>query len=101
MSTVQLDTDLAGPTHHAAAPRARPKSSSRASQEPHWRGSSCGAAFVIAVVPLVWVLGSTVLKGCRVLLSSTWWTNSQAGDHRRDGSVAVPLTRSRHALTWR
>lgn len=33
----------------------------------------------IAVVPLVWVLYSVVTKGYRLLLDSTWWTNSQAG----------------------
>ncbi len=34
---------------------------------------------VVAVVPLVWVLYSVVSKGYRLLLDSTWWTNSQAG----------------------
>jgi phosphate transport system permease protein len=34
---------------------------------------------VVAVVPLIWVLYSVVSKGFRVLLDSTWWTNSQAG----------------------
>ena len=34
---------------------------------------------VIAVIPLVWVLYSVVSKGFRMLLDSTWWTNSQAG----------------------
>lgn len=33
----------------------------------------------VAVVPLVWVLYSVVSKGYRLLLDSTWWTNSQAG----------------------
>ena len=34
---------------------------------------------VIAIIPLVWVLYSVVSKGFRMLLDSTWWTNSQAG----------------------
>jgi phosphate transport system permease protein len=34
---------------------------------------------VVAIVPLVWVLVSVVTKGYHLLLSSTWWTNSQAG----------------------
>lgn len=33
----------------------------------------------IAVVPLVWVLYSVVSKGIRLMFSSSWWTNSQAG----------------------
>lgn len=33
----------------------------------------------VAVVPLIWVLYSVVSKGFRLLLSSAWWTNSQAG----------------------
>lgn len=34
---------------------------------------------VVAIVPLIWVLLSVVTKGYRLLLSPTWWTNSQAG----------------------
>lgn len=37
------------------------------------------ASVVIAIVPLVWVLYTVVSKGIGVVLSSTWWTNSQAG----------------------
>ena len=33
----------------------------------------------VAIVPLVWVLYSVVTKGFRLLLDSSWWTNSQAG----------------------
>ena len=33
----------------------------------------------VAIVPLIWVLYSVVTKGYRLLLDSTWWTNSQAG----------------------
>ncbi len=33
----------------------------------------------VAIVPLIWVLYSVVSKGYRLLLNSTWWTNSQAG----------------------
>lgn len=36
-------------------------------------------AVAVAVVPLVWVLYSVVTRGHRLLLDSTWWTNSQAG----------------------
>ena len=34
---------------------------------------------VVALVPLIWVLYSVVTKGFRLLLDSTWWTNSQGG----------------------
>ena len=37
------------------------------------------ASVVVAIVPLVWVLYTVVSKGIGVVLSSTWWTNSQAG----------------------
>ena len=34
---------------------------------------------LVAMVPLIWVLYSTVTKGISVITSSTWWFNSQAG----------------------
>jgi phosphate transport system permease protein len=34
-------------------------------------------AFVLALVPLVWILGAVVSQGWRLLLTSTWWTTSQ------------------------
>jgi phosphate transport system permease protein len=37
------------------------------------------AAFFVAMVPLVWILGSVVIKGGQLLLDSHWWTNSQRG----------------------
>lgn len=47
-------------------------------------------AFAIAVVPLVWILGSTLVKGGHMLLEAQWWTNSQAGiTSRREGGGAV------------
>lgn len=36
-------------------------------------------SLAIAVVPLLWVLYSVISKGFRIVLSSSWWTNSQAG----------------------
>src|SRR5665811_914046 len=36
-------------------------------------------AFAIAMVPLVWILGSVISKGGHMLLDSLWWTNSQRG----------------------
>jgi phosphate transport system permease protein len=37
------------------------------------------ASVVIAVVPLVWVLLTVMVKGFGAVTSSTWWFNSQAG----------------------
>ena len=36
-------------------------------------------AFVIAMVPLAWILWSVLSKGGAMLLDSHWWTNSQRG----------------------
>jgi phosphate transport system permease protein len=37
------------------------------------------ASVVVAIVTLVWVLYTVVAKGLGVVLSSTWWMNSQSG----------------------
>jgi phosphate transport system permease protein len=37
------------------------------------------AAFVVALVPLVWILWTVVSKGYQLILDAHWWTNSQAG----------------------
>jgi phosphate transport system permease protein len=36
-------------------------------------------AFVIAVIPLVWILWTVVQKGAGLLPDSSWWLNSQRG----------------------
>jgi phosphate transport system permease protein len=36
-------------------------------------------SLAIALVPLLWVLYAVISKGFKVVLSSTWWSNSQAG----------------------
>lgn len=41
-------------------------------------------AMVLAVVPLVWVLYAVVTKGIRLVLTSTWWLQSQRGITPRD-----------------
>jgi phosphate transport system permease protein len=47
------------------------------------------AAFVLALVPLVWILWTVVTKGLSLVLRSQWWTNSQAGvSPRRAGGGA-------------
>jgi phosphate transport system permease protein len=47
------------------------------------------AAFVLALVPLVWILLTVLTKGFSLLLDASWWTNSQAGiSPRRAGGGA-------------
>lgn len=47
-------------------------------------------AFVVALIPLIWILGATILKGGHMLLDLDWWTKSQAGiTARREGGGAV------------
>lgn len=79
MSTLEVD---AGPRGGApsAGPRPvlSPKSGSRAVRDTLARVVMWGA-FALGVVPLVWILVSTLLKGGHMLLQSQWWTNSQAG----------------------
>ena len=38
-----------------------------------------GLATVLTIVPLAWVLYSVVAKGARLLLTSSWWLQSQRG----------------------
>jgi phosphate transport system permease protein len=42
------------------------------------------SAFVLALVPLVWILWTVVSRGYHMLLTSAWWTNSQNGITVRD-----------------
>jgi phosphate transport system permease protein len=37
------------------------------------------AAFAVAVIPLLWVLFTVIVKGLRALLSASWWTRSLQG----------------------
>jgi len=47
-------------------------------------------AFLVAVVPLVWILWTVVSHGAHLLMESQWWTNSQRGiTSRRAGGGAV------------
>lgn len=42
------------------------------------------AAFLIALVPLVWIMWTVVSKGGQLLLDLGWWTESQRGVNRRE-----------------
>ena len=47
-------------------------------------------AFLIALIPLVWILWTVLSKGVGLVLDSQWWTNSQKGiTSRREGGGAV------------
>ena len=37
------------------------------------------AAFLIAIVPLLWILYTVISKGANLLLDASWWQNSQRG----------------------
>ncbi|HRB99062.1 MAG: phosphate ABC transporter permease PstA [Candidatus Lutibacillus vidarii] len=40
---------------------------------------SMALAFVVAVIPLAWILVTVTTQGAQLLFSSTWWVNSQRG----------------------
>jgi phosphate transport system permease protein len=47
-------------------------------------------AFLIALIPLIWILWTVVSKGVGLVLDSQWWSNSQKGiTSRREGGGAV------------
>ncbi|YAL82897.1 phosphate ABC transporter permease PstA [Dermacoccaceae bacterium W4C1] len=65
------------------------KSSSRAVKNAVATGVMWGA-FLLALVPLVWILWTVFSKGGSLLLESSWWTNSQSGiSPRREGGGAA------------
>ena len=48
------------------------------------------AAFLVAMVPLVWLLWTVISRGWRAVTSSSWWTSSQRGtDPRTAGGGAT------------
>lgn len=48
------------------------------------------AAFLVALIPLVWILGATLVKGGQTVLDLDWWSRSQSGiTSRREGGGAV------------
>lgn len=90
MSTVQLETRASGGgTAAPSRPLLTPKSGSRAVRDNLAR-IVMWSAFVLGVIPLVWILVSTIIKGGAMLVDLMWWTNSQAGiTNRREGGGAV------------
>ena len=92
MTTAQLESARRIDTTGPVGPRGgdlTAKSGGRAARDLLARVLMWGA-FVVATIPLLWILGSTVLKGGHMLLDATWWTNSQAGiTARRVGGGAA------------
>lgn len=71
MSTQALEVPVKGPTFH-------PISSSRKIKN-KIATVLFNMSFLIAVVPLVWVLYTVVERGFRAVISSGWWNRSLAG----------------------
>jgi phosphate transport system permease protein len=42
------------------------------------------AAFLVAIVPLVWILWTVIAKGANLLFDAQWWLNSQRGITNRE-----------------
>ncbi len=42
------------------------------------------AAFLIAIIPLIWILWTVIAKGANLLRDPTWWSNSQRGITSRE-----------------
>ena len=69
--TQALDAAVKGPTFHPIGVSRRIKNNVATAL--FW------ASFVIAMVPLVWVLYTVVERGFRAIISSGWWSKSLAG----------------------
>ncbi|MEW5811233.1 MAG: phosphate ABC transporter permease PstA [Actinomycetota bacterium] len=69
--TSTLDRPVKNPTFHPISTSRRVKNSVAR--------LLFGASFVIAMVPLVWLLYTVVSRGFAAITSSTWWSNSLAG----------------------
>jgi len=71
MTSNTLDASVKGPTFH-------PISAARKVKNNVATALFLGA-FLIALVPLVWVLYTVLVRGFTAVLSSEWWTNSLYG----------------------
>ncbi|HEX5331978.1 MAG TPA: phosphate ABC transporter permease PstA [Cellulomonas sp.] len=73
----------AGPGTPALGDLSSPASASRRAKD---RAATIAmhTAFVLALVPLVWILWTVISHGYQMLLTSQWWMNSQRGVTVRD-----------------
>jgi phosphate transport system permease protein len=69
--SLTLDQPLKGPTFHPTSAARRLKNATAS--------SLFVAAFVIALIPLVWVLSVVIERGWRAVISSDWWLRSLKG----------------------
>ncbi|WP_067647269.1 phosphate ABC transporter permease PstA [Nocardia harenae] len=78
--TTTLDKPIKAPTFRAISTGRRVKN--------HIATGIVALCFVIALIPLIWVLGLVITSGIEAVLSSQWWLNSQKGvlpDQSRGG----------------
>ncbi|MGD9619576.1 MAG: phosphate ABC transporter permease PstA [Mycolicibacterium sp.] len=69
--TATLDQAVKGPTFHPVSAR-RKLTNSVAT-------ALFTASFVVATIPLIWLIYTVVAKGISAITSSTWWTHSLSG----------------------
>jgi phosphate transport system permease protein len=87
VSTAQVTASVPPPAHSDVV--LGPRSRRREAADVAARVSIVGA-FVLAVLPLGWILWSVTSQGIRLLLTSTWWTSSQRNINSTDaGGGAV------------
>ncbi len=90
MSTVQLDHTAGPPAAGSPSPAGFGEKSGGRAVKDLLAQVLMWTAFGIAVIPLVWILGATIVKGGHMLVDAQWWTNSQSGiTSRRVGGGAV------------
>jgi len=71
MTDAMLDMPVKPPTFHAIS--ASRKIKNRVAE------GLFASAFIIAMVPLVWLLYTVISRGYQAVISSTWWNRSLAG----------------------
>ena len=71
MTDTTLETPVKGPTFHPISANRKLKN--------RFAETLFAASFLIAMVPLVWVLYTVVERGFRAVASSAWWSRSLAG----------------------
>jgi len=71
MTETTLDRAVKGPTFHPVSTSRKIKNNAAT--------VLFTASFLIAVIPLLWLLWTVLERGARAVISSTWWTNSLAG----------------------
>ncbi len=69
--TVRFDESVKAPTFHPLSVSRKIKNNVATTR--------FTASFVVAMIPLAWLLYTVLAKGFTAIVSSTWWTNSLAG----------------------